>query len=349
MSGDLIQQLGSLNLNRDLKGQKVEIPGVADAVKQLRILLECLIVHAVEADLAPRHQFQQEIKIVAESLREDIATPDLEMAIGKTVRAVEDYHHQASDAFKRQVSELRALFALMAETAAFIATGNEATVQQMALVEAKLKQAVRLQDPRQMRTFMEESLALVLAESKRVESEARAKTAALDSEVARLKGLLKSAQLAASDDPITGLPARAAAEQAIENAVNAGKEFAIALFVIDRLISINGRFGRLVGDQVLVNGALSLAERLHGATLYRWSGPSFLAVFDPSVSAMAAEANAKQAAAFRIEKDFQIHDRNALVVITCSVQFTRIPVNAQSALIAGTLDAALVRPEMGGK
>ena len=241
MSGDLIQQLGSLNLNRDLKGPKVEIPGVADAVKQLRILLECLIVHAVEADLAPRHQFQQEIKIVAESLREDIATPDLEMAIGKTVRAVEDYHHQASDAFKRQVSELRALFALMAETAAFIATGNEATVQQMALVEAKLKQAVRLQDPRQMRTFMEESLALVLAEIKRVESEARAKTAALDS------------------------------------------------------------------------------------------------------AAMAAEANAKQAAAFRIEKDFQIHDRNALVVITCSVHFTRIPVNAQSALISGTLDAALVR------
>jgi len=44
--------------------------------------------------------------------------------------------------------------------------------------------------------------------------ESRAKTDALGAEVGRLKDLLQSARLVASEDPTTGLPAKAAAEQA---------------------------------------------------------------------------------------------------------------------------------------
>jgi diguanylate cyclase (GGDEF)-like protein len=303
----------------------------------------------VQADLGQRNQFQREVRIIAESLRQDISFVDLEKAIGKSVRAVEAYGKEASDSFKQQSTQLRDLLIQIAEAVDFIATGSDATVKQLGLVALKLKHAVRLEDPRQVRTFMEESLALVLAESKRVQSEARAKTEALDSEVAQLKAQLQSAKLAASDDPITGLPAREMAEQAIEEMISAGREFAIGLFVIDRLVSINGRFGRLVGDQVLVNAAVSLAERLRGATLYRWSGPSFLAVYDPSVSAKVAEENARRAAALRLEKEFQMRERNALVVITSTLHFNHVATQSNADSLIVGLDASLMEPQIDHK
>lgn len=332
--------------NTGSKNQKTQMPGNADFVHQLRNLLDCIRAHAVEAAPGQRDPFQREIRVVAESLRDDITLSDLETAIGKSVQTFEGYSQRASDSLKQQTNDLRDLLGQMVETVAWIATGADSSIKQLQIVASRLRQAAQLQDLRQMRTSMEESLAAVLEESNRIQSEARSKTETLNAEIERLKGLLQSAKLAASDDPVTGLPARAMAEQAIEGMANDGRDFSIALFVIDRLVSINGRFGRLVGDQVLLNAALVLAEKLRGAALYRWSGPSFLAVFDPAISAKAAEESARRAAALRLEKDFQIKQRSALVVTTCSLHFHRIAAKADADSIIGSLDGLLMEPQI---
>ncbi len=345
------QPLLSLHLGRGFgrsaRGGNEPAPVRQDYLKHLRGLLECTVLHAVETSAASRAEFQREMKGLLESISNETAPPELEITLQKAMRTLEDYNRGASEAFKAQAIELQEFLSSMAQTVSFISTGSDASAKGLGAVESKLQQALRLHDARQMRGYMEQSLALVVSENKRVQTEARAKTEALKSEVQRLEGLLKSARLAASDDPMTGLPARAAAEQALQVTIDEGKDFTIALFVIDRLVSINGKFGRLVGDQVLVNGALTLAQRMQSARLYRWSGPTFLAIFDHSLTPERAEANARQAAGLRMEKAFQIGDRNALVLITCSLHIRRImPKSGASAdSIVSSLDELLIATE----
>lgn len=322
------------------------LPSRQDYVNHLRALIEYMVIHAVEADVPSRSDFQQEVKAIGESIQGESSRDDLEAAINKVLRAVERYNSSVSNAFEVQSAELRGLLKSLTETVVFLTGGTETSVKQLDLIGSKLAHAVSLKDAVQMRTMIQESLSLVLVETQRVQNETRSKAEELKSEVGRLSELLKSAKLTALDDPITGLPGRAAAEQAIEAGISTGKQFAISLFIIDRLVSINGRFGRLVGDQVLVNAALTLAQRLHGATLYRWSGPAFLAIFDPSVNVTAAESQARRAASFRVEKDIEIGERSALVVITCSLHFRSItPKSSTPAAIVGDFDACLVSQE----
>ena len=103
-----------------------------------------------------------------------------------------------------------------------MATETETSMQQLGLAQTKLRRAIQIQDPREMKTCVQESLSLIFTESKRMQFESRAKTEALGAEVGRLKDLLQSAKLVASEDPTTGLPARAAAERAIEDRVSVG-------------------------------------------------------------------------------------------------------------------------------
>jgi GGDEF domain-containing protein len=117
---------------------------------------------------------------------------------------------------------------------------------------------------------------------------------------------------------------RAGAEDSIANKISSGKEFIVGLFVMDRLASINGRFGRLVGDEILLMGAQHLAQKLSGAALYRWSGPAFVAILDISGNAAAVENHLKQAGAMRFEKTIEADNRSVLLLVTSSFQVTRV-------------------------
>ena len=312
-------------------------------------MLLCIAKHAVEADLPNRSDFQTAIATSCESIREEISKSELEQTIAGLLRLIEDYNAQASNTFTMQASKLRDSLSVMAETVVFLASGTETSVKQLGLIQSKLTHAVRLQDPGHMRACMEESIVLVISESRRVLLETRAKTEALKSEVNRLQKIVTSAKLLVSDDPITGLPTRTAAEQSLETITKAGKPLTVALFVLDRLVSINARFGRLAGDQVLVHVALTLAQRLRGATLYRWSGPAFLAVFDPSMGATVAERQAKLAMSSPIEKVVEMGERSAVVVVTCSLHVRSIAVGASFTPIIAGLDACLMAQEIDRK
>jgi diguanylate cyclase (GGDEF)-like protein len=133
---------------------------------------------------------------------------------------------------------------------------------------------------------------------------------------------LKAAELERSEDPVTGLPGRAAAEHAIEDRLAARKSFALALFAIDEMATINSRFGHSTGDDILVGCAHMIAKKLSGAMLYRWSGPALVALFDPSLPAAEAEARAAQAAGQKLEKSIDTENRTAMIVVVprCHVQ-----------------------------
>jgi GGDEF domain-containing protein len=295
-----------------------------EIIEHLQILIRGMALHAIEGDSNDLRFLRERTSGIADSLNRDSSPDDLLVAIGKTLRALEEYNRRSAVIFKGQVDELRGMLSTMTSTVMFITSSSETSVKQLGIVEAKLQRAQTLEDTRRVKESMADCLALVRSESQRLQSDARAKINTLKGDVERLSSRLKAASSEDSQDPVTGLAGRFAAEEAIAAKILDGKDFAVGLFALERMVSVNARFGRQVGDEILVTAAKMLAQRLSGTTLYRWSGPAFAAVFDSSVSLSAAESRAQQAASLRVEKNFESDDHAVMIVVTASCQLLRI-------------------------
>jgi GGDEF domain-containing protein len=308
-------------------------------IEYLQVLIRGIALHTLEGEPDDLKQLQQNLSAIAESLNNESVPDDLLVAIGKTLRALEEYNRRTAVIFKGQVEELRGMLSTMTATVMFITSSSEMSVKQLSVIEARLQRANSLEDTRQLKASMGECLTLVRHESQRLQAESRTKINKLKSAVERLTVRLKAASIEDSQDLITGLPGRVAAEEAIEAKIAARKDFVAVLFVLDRMASINGRFGRTVGDEILVTGAHALAQKLTGTTLYRWSGPAFAAIFDPAVNLAQAEIRAKQAAATRVEKNIDVDDRSILIVITYSCHVQRVTGKTAADAVMKSMDA----------
>jgi GGDEF domain-containing protein len=314
-----------LSLGLDGGENSEKRPSVAaEIIEHLQILIRGIALYAIEGDPNDLRFLRERTSGIANSLNSESSPDDLLVGIGKTLRALEEYNRRSAVIFKGQVEELRDMLTTMTSTVMFITSSSETSVKQLSIIESKLQRAQTLEDTRRVKDFMADCLTLVRAESQRLQSDARAKINALKSDVERLSSRLKAASSEDSQDPVTGLPGRFNAEEAIAAKILAAKDFLVALFAFDRMVSINARFGHQAGDEILVNGAKMLAQRLTGTTLFRWSGPAFAAVFDPSVSLPVAESRAQQAATVRVEKNIETDDRTGLIVATASCQLLRI-------------------------
>jgi len=308
--------------SRETREQPFSIP--QKIIEHLQILIRGVGLNAIEGDPDELKRFQHRMSAIAETLSGGTFPEDLLVGIGKTLRALEEYNRGAALIFRGQLKELRAMLSTMIATVKFVTSSSETSVRQLSVVEAKLQRASTLEDIRQVKTSLTDCLCLVRNESLRLQSETRGKMADLKNEVERLSSRLRAAARDDSEDPVTGLKGRSLAEEEIKNKIHAGRDFLVALFIIDRIASINGRFGRLVGDDILIIGAQTLAQKLSGTTLYRWSGPAFVAVFDSSVDLTQAQSRATQAAAMRVEKSIEAGNRSALIVITASCHLQRV-------------------------
>jgi GGDEF domain-containing protein len=338
----------SLGLNESESPEKQRASMPAEIIQHLQILIRGISLHAVEGDPEDLGFLRQRMSSIADALNDESSADDLLVGIGKTLHAFEEYNRRSGVISNGQLDELRGMLSTMTAAIIFITSSSETSVKQLNVVEAKLQRANTLEDMRRVRESLSDCLTLVRGESRRLQTETRAKIEALTGDVQRLSSRLRSTSSEDSQDPVTGLPGRLAAEEAIKTKIAAGRQFVIALYTLDRIASINGRFGRQVGDEILVNGARMLAQRLAGTTLYRWSGPAFAAVFDPSVNVATAESRAQQAASLRWEKNIESDDRTVLIVVTYSCHLERISAQVLPDSMFKSMDAFVAARGMGG-
>jgi len=312
----------SLELNRSGAPEEGPSGDPIALIEQLQMLIRGIALHSIDSQTEEFADLRHNMAEIADSLHRESSPDDLLAAISKTLRLTEGYNRHAEAIFKGEVEELRGMLATMTETLQFIVGSSETSVKQLALMETQLQRANSLEDLRQLKTYVGACLSLVRRESHRLQTETRERLVALNKDVERLSVRLKAASVEESQDPVTGLPGRAAAEQAIEDKMAAGKTFATALFVMDRLRSINEKFGQPVGDEIVMSCAHLLAKKLSGATLYRWTGPGFLAIFDPSVNFAEAESRARKAGAQQLEKNIDADNRVLLMLVgfSCNIQ-----------------------------
>ncbi len=94
------------------------------------------------------------------------------------------------------------------------------------------------------------------------------------------------------EDAVTGLPSDSMARHALQSLYDSHQEAHLAIFRMDNLKVVNTRYGRDAGNRLLMEGSQVLAQAMHPKDrLFRWGGPSFLAVLDdrPSLDAVKGE------------------------------------------------------------
>jgi GGDEF domain-containing protein len=126
-------------------------------------------------------------------------------------------------------------------------------------------------------------------------------------------------------EPITKFSDRASAEQAITGKIEEAKDCVCGVFLVNRLASINARFGRGVGDEVMQLAAERLAQHLPaGAVVFRWSESALVALVEVAGNIAEVTRRYARAASMSLEKNIETEHRFVMVPITLSFTLKRL-------------------------
>lgn len=252
------------------------------------------------------------------------------VAVGSVERAIEEYNARVGRSVRQYQTELRGMVGMLTETVSECTSASERSKQRLQGIEHRLDKASAIEDIRLLKLQLAECL-----ESLRAEAEDQRKAWAGQMEA--LSSGLHSARAALCDagphhatgagsgeapkplDPLTGLPRRPKAMEALAEALAEPANQYAVLFTVERVESANARYGFGIGDQMLQ----AWQQLLHswfgdGARIYRWGGPAFLMLIERDAPAHKVRSEIAQHCASRHEKMFTIGNRAVLLVIAAA-------------------------------
>jgi diguanylate cyclase (GGDEF)-like protein len=241
-------------------------------------LLEGIAQHSLIADPIEHRNFQSCIQGMADEINSSTTSMALLLMAGRAVKALEDYNSHATGRMGQQSTELSAIVDMLARTVTAISAAHGRSQTHLSSMQRDLKKASDIDDVRLLRIKIAHCLAEIELEAKEQQKEASATLESLRQEVLNPKPVAIQPR-AAGADPVTGLPDRVAAEQALAEACRSPIQTYAALYVLDNVVTINRRFGIAVGDKALREFNRLIGERAFPADkVFRWSGPTFLAL-----------------------------------------------------------------------
>jgi GGDEF domain-containing protein len=126
-------------------------------------------------------------------------------------------------------------------------------------------------------------------------------------------------------EPANGLSDRSGAEQEIAAKIASNQDCVCGLFIVNRLSSINARFGRAVGDEVMLLTAERLGQHLPaGVAVFRWSESALVALVEVDPNIAEVTRRFARAASMNLEKNIETEHRFVLVPITLAFTLKRL-------------------------
>ena len=275
------------------------------------------------------------------------------VAVGSVERAIEEYNARVGRSVRQYQTELRGMVGMLTETVSECTSASERSKQRLQGIENRLEKASAIEDIRLLKLQLAECL-----ESLRAEAEDQRKAWAGQME-ALASGLHSARTALAADpagpahttgpdanaapkplDPLTGLPRRPKAMEALAEALaDPAKQYAV-LFTVERVESANARYGFGIGDQMLQ----AWQQLLHswfgdGARIFRWGGPAFLMLIERDAPAQQVRTEIAHRCANRHEKMFNVGNRAVLLVIAAAHLVIPLAECVSADLVAQRLDA----------
>lgn len=301
------------------QGDQAQEPETVDVTRIVRLLIQGIALHAVEGDAGDYQIFRHEVQKQLDIVETNPPPAQLLVSVGAVVQALEGYNSRTTRHLRLQGVELYHMITMLTRTVEILGTGSEQTVGKLRAIGAQIEKSSGIEDVRSLKLRLSECLDGIRAEAQRQKAETARTVARLQDEIRGSQDRISGAGASHVLDPLTGLPARAAAVAAIEEwAMSPSPPYA-ALFIVDRIQLLNSRFGYEVGDRVLKTYAEELRTHLPAADqIFRWSGPAVLALLSRADPIEKVREHLRFALPGKVERNFELAKRSVLLSISAT-------------------------------
>ncbi|MBM3787606.1 MAG: diguanylate cyclase [Acidobacteria bacterium] len=312
-----------LSLKKHLDGGASEL---SDALLQLsQMLLRALRLHAVRGEAGDLHRFQASILLLEQRVGPSPDPKEVLVVAGEAAKAFEDYSYQTTRFLSVQSAELTNMISMLTSTVATISASSETAVAQLAKVEKRLEHIGNNESLAMAKSELADCLALVRQEAKRQREQTENTIHTLQRGVSDARQRVAEAGALADEsrptlfrDPVTSLPCRADAEDALTQVRRKPNHY-VAILPVDRFSLILSRFGIEAGDKVACFLATHLAHHLQPKDrLFRWSDNAFLLIVERNQTADSVRADISRFASNKLEHTLEHHGREILLPISSS-------------------------------
>ncbi len=283
--------------------------------RMTHLLLQAIGLHAVEGDKDDYNTFRVTIADLETNLANEPSPNNFLITTGAAIKALQDYNRRTSFYIRARSVELQTIVGMLTNAMGQISTASQTSIEQLQDLQRQIGQAVMVEDMRTVKLRLSECLDSMRVESDRQRTEAR-------QVVAGMQDGLRKAQEPQPEvenpeaDLLTGLPLRREAETAMRSACEQQAHAYAALFVLDRIQSINARFGYSLGDQIMMIFLKHLSRGLSARDeFYRWGPETFLAVLRRNESGEQVRRELARFLTGRLEETFEIGNRSVTLPI----------------------------------
>jgi diguanylate cyclase (GGDEF)-like protein len=304
----------------------------------VRLLVQGIGQYIVTGEAPDAARFRKNIEDISAALEDRIAPAELLVHGGSVVQALEDYTGRTTRQHHLQTAELQTMVKMLTSTVGVVSAASNTSVSRLGEIERQVAGASALGDVRTIKARLSDCLADIRKEVERQQRETGATieqlTQGLDD--ARRRSGSTSPNLPLQDS-VTGLPERAEAEAALAQTVRDGAPAFAVVFVLDRLQSLNQRFGREVGDEILTEFAKIIRKRMPADDrLFRWGGPTLMGLAMRSNTVERVRSEVARMMDARWEHTIQTQSRSILLPI--AARWAVFPMMAAPKLLYHKID-----------
>ncbi|MBZ5723632.1 MAG: diguanylate cyclase [Acidobacteriia bacterium] len=302
----------------------------------VQLLLQGIGLHTVEGDPAEYRQFRDSIQQISDSVDESLPVAKMLGKAGAALQAMEEYNRRTTQYLFRQSAELQTMVRMLTSTVGSMSAASNENVHRLQKIDAQVSSATEIDDVRMVKVKLYECLDQIRLESERQRIEAR-------QTIERLNVSLERTQQAAVSGGrdfglVSGLAGRPAAEGWITDACRSEAPSYAVVMVLDRMPSINLRFGRAVGDQVLAAFAEFLKRQVMPEDrLCRWTGVTFLGLLARAGGIDRVRGEVGRIMGNRLEHKVRTESRSFRIPITA--RWALFPMMASPRLVIHKIDS----------
>jgi diguanylate cyclase (GGDEF)-like protein len=235
-------------------------------------------------------ELKQGLDKLSEKLSEEVSCKTVEETETGVRDQLRDWGQRTAAHYRQQTSAVKEILLAMARTAESVGERDKRCAHQILEVTTRLQGIAKLEDLTEIRESIKRSASELKTSIDRMTAEGKAAIYKLKAEVETYKNRLEEAEEIASRDALTGLRSRLAVEARIEQSLQSGAPFCVAIIDIDKFKWVNDKYGHLAGDELLKQFAAELRSSCRSTdTIGRWGGDEFILMLHCDI----AEATAK--------------------------------------------------------
>jgi GGDEF domain-containing protein len=285
------------------------------------LLLEGIARHALAFDREEYREFREALQRMASALETTQSPDDLRAIAEAGCEAMANYNREAQRVQGAQTVELRCMIEMLSQTLVELAEAGGQSVQALQSIQKQIEGATHLDDIRLLRARLGDSLKSISDEANRQ----GLRNAELLRQAKEAVRIAAGARRDADVDRVSGLPSVEKAQYQISARLGTDTGYFAAVFVVERVDSVNLRYGVAAGDRLLQVFSRHLASKLSPKDeVFRWRGPAFVALLKRTESAGGVRAELARFASDRHEQLLEVDGSPIKVALGCAWTLLRL-------------------------